>query len=137
MPRLATAALGLLLVGCVPGTDPAAEPPGPALVIDVRNASDRQLDIGFDFTTEVWNGSGATLVEPCQRNPITVGKVGGGTYAVHVEGKTVVDAAVPASAPEDATLVVGLLIGPDGTVDVLPSRLVEVPELDITPIPCG
>jgi hypothetical protein len=137
MRRPATAALALLLVGCVPGTDPAAEPPGPALVIDVRNSSDQQLDIAFDFTAEVWNGSGATLVEPCQRHPITVGKIGGGRYAVHVEGKTVVDAAVPASAPHDATLVVGVLIGPDGMVEVLPSRVVEVPELDTTPIPCG
>jgi hypothetical protein len=139
MRRLAIAALSLLLAACVVAPQPNQAPSGPSLVIDVRNASERELDVGYEFTGGVMSGSGATLVAPCTRQPFPAGEVGGGgTYAIQVEGKTVVESTVPASTPEGASIVVSLLIGSDGVVEVLPPSLVEVPELDTSTVPgCG
>jgi hypothetical protein len=139
MRRLATATGSVLLCACV-APQPNAAPAGPTLVIDVRNASDRALEVEYDFTSGVTSGTGGTFVEPCQRHPWSVGDVGGGggTYRIEVDGDTVVDATIPASAPEGASIVVSVLVGQDGAVEVLPPSMVEVPELDTTTIPgCG
>lgn len=136
MPRLAaTAAVALVLAGCAPGPNPAFEPQGPVLVVDVRNASERGVEIAYEFTGGVMSGTGASLVEPCQRSPLSAGKLSGGTYSIQVDGKTVLEATMPAGAPDAASLVVSVLIGPDGEVEVLPPSLVETPELDVMPMP--
>ena len=139
MRPLAAAAASVLLCACVAAPQPNAGPAGPTLVIDVRNASDRELEVGYDFTAGVTSGTGASLVGPCQRHPLSVGEVGGGgSYTIEVEGKTVVEGTVPASSPEGASIVVSVLVGQDGAVEVLPSTLVQAPELDILSIPgCG
>jgi hypothetical protein len=138
MRRLAAAAVSLLLVACMPGMDPISEPAGPTLVIHVRNASDRELHVGYEFTAGAISGAGETLVAPCSRQPISAGKIGGGTYTIQVGGKTVVEATMPAGVPDDASVVVSVVVGPDGEVEALPAGLVEVPDVDIAPIPgCG
>jgi hypothetical protein len=123
---------------CVRGATANAAPAGPTLVIDVRNASDRALEVEYDFTSGATSGTGASLVEACQRHPWSVGEVGGGTYSIEVDGTAVVEGTIPASAPEGASIVVSVLVGQDGAVEVLPPSMVEVPELDTTTIPgCG
>ena len=138
MRRLSIAAFAVA-AGCgAVAPNPGDEPPGPALVIDVRNSSDEQVDVAFDYVTEIWSGNGATMVEPCMRRSIEAGKIGRGTFAVQIEGKTVLDAAVPAHAPEEASVFVSVLVGPEGSVTVLPPGIVEVPELDVMRVPgCG
>ena len=42
----------------------------------------------YEFTGGVMSGTGASLVEPCQRSPLSAGKLSGGTYSIQVDGKT-------------------------------------------------
>jgi len=135
MRRLALAAASALLAACT--APPNQGPSGPTLVIDVRNASERELEVGYEFTSGATSGSGEGLVAACQRYPISTGPVGG-TYAIRVDGKTVVEASVPASAPDGASVVVSVLVGPDGEVESQPPALVRTPNLDTSTVPgCG
>lgn len=137
MRRLSALALVLLLPACRVGPAPDVGPLGPALVLDVRNASDRELIIGYDFEAGASSGGGEGLVGPCERQAIMFGEIGG-SYTVTVDGSSVVESTVPAGAPVDATMVVTVLVGPDGEVEVPPPAFVRAPNLDPATIPgCG
>ena len=73
----------------------------------------------------------------CERQAIMFGEVGG-TYTVTVDGETVAESTVPASAPVDGSMVVMVLVGPDGQVEVAPQAFLRAPNLDAATIPgCG
>ena len=133
MRRTAAVAVALLLCACVPAPASNGAPLGPELVIDVRNASARELRVGYEFVAGEVSGTGEALVLACQRQPVHGGQIGG-DYVVHVDGKSVFEATVPA-APEGAFLVVNVSIGPDGEVQVSPGGFVRVPPVDIVAVP--
>lgn len=132
----AAAAVLLTLVACVPAPALNGAPKGPSLVIDVRNTSNRQLEVGYEFEAGQTSGGGAGLIGPCERQPMQGGQIGG-DYAILVDGKSVLEATVPLSAPADAFMVVNVSVGPDGEVEVSPGGFVQAPRLDTVPIPCG
>lgn len=126
-------AVTLLLCACVPAPAPNGAPLGPELIIDVRNASGRQLGVGYEFAAGAVSGTGEQLVGACQREPVHGGQIGG-DYVILVDGKSVFEDTVPA-APEGAFLVVNVSIGPDGEVQVSPGGFVRVPPVDTVAIP--
>ena len=134
--RHAAAAAIVLLCACVPAPATNGAPMGPSLVIDVRNSSNRQLEVGYEFEAGATAGTGAGLVEPCTRQPMQAGQIGG-DYEILVDGKSVHQASVPLSAPQDAFMVINVSVGPDGEVAVSPGGYAEAPRLDTVPIPCG
>ena len=134
--RHAAAAAIVLLCACVPAPATNGAPMGPRLVIDVRNSSNRQLEVGYEFEAGQTSGSGAGLIERCSRQPMQAGQIGG-DYEVLLDGKSVLEATVPLSAPADAFMVINVSVGPDGEVEVSPGGFVEAPRLDTVPIPCG
>ena len=136
MRRAATAAILLILSACVPAPASNGAPMGPSLVIDVRNSSNRQLEVGYQFEAGQTSGSGAGLIGPCERQPMQAGQIGG-DYVIRVDGKSVLEATVPLSAPPDAWMVIKVSVDPDGLVEVSPGGLVQAPRLDTVPIPCG
>ena len=137
MRRAATAAILLILSACVPAPASHGAPMGPSPAIDVRNSSNRQLEAGYQFEAGQTSGSGAGLIGPCERQPMQAGQIGG-DYVILVDGKSVLDATVPLSAPADVFMVVNVSVGPDGEVEVVPpGGFVRAPPLDTVPIPCG
>ena len=137
MRPTAAVAVVLMLVACVPAPASNGAPMGPSLVIDVRNSSNRELEVGYEFEAGQTSGNGAGLIGPCSRHPMEGGQIGG-DYAILVDGKSVLEASVPRSAPADAFMVVRVSVGPDGEVEVVPpGGFVQVPSLEIVRIPCG
>ena len=136
MRHAAAAAILLILSACVPAPATNGAPIGPSLLIDVSNASNRQLEVGYEFEAGQNSGSGAGLIGPCSRQPMQAGQIGG-AYVILVDGKSVLEATVPLSAPADAFMVVNVSVGPDGEVEVSPGGFVQAPRVDTEPIPCG
>ena len=136
MRRAGAAAILLILSACVPAPASNGAPMGPSLVIDVRNSSNRPLEVGYEFEAGQTSGSGAGLIGPCERQPMQAGQIGG-DYVIRVDGKSVLEATVPLSAPPDAWMVIKVSVDPDGLVEVSPGGLVQAPRLDTVPIPCG
>jgi hypothetical protein len=136
MRHAAAVAILLLLCACVAPPATNGAPVGPSLVIDVRNSSNRQLEVGYEFEASQTSGTGAGLIEPCSRQPMQAGQIGG-DYEILVDGKSVLQATVPLSAPADAFIVINVSIGPDGEVEVSPGGFVQAPRLDTVPLPCG
>ena len=135
--RLAPAmAILLILCACVPAPAPNSAPMGPRLVIDVRNSSNRDLEVGYEFEAGNTSGSGGGLIGACERQPMQGGQIGG-AYEILVEGKSVLEATVPLSAPANAFMVVNVAVDPDGKVEVSQGGFVQAPPLDTVPIPCG
>lgn len=133
MRQTAALAVALLLCACVPAPASNGAPLGPELIIDVRNASGRELVVGYEFVAGEVNGTGEGLVGACQRQPVHGGQIGG-DYVVLVGGKSAFEGTVPA-APEGAFLVVNVSIGPDGEVQVSMGGFVRVPPVDIVAVP--
>jgi hypothetical protein len=116
---------GALLAGCAPVIMPAAPdggPPvpgeapdfGPGLALDVVNASDREVSVGFEFDSVNAGGGGEGTVPACERTVMTFGDVAG-TYEVTVAGTTVVDAQVPPGMPARGYLFVRVQVDADGS----------------------
>ena len=133
MRRTAAVAATLLLCACVPAPASNGAPLGPELIIDVRNASGREMLVGYEFVAGGVSGTGEGLVLACQRQPVPGGQIGG-DYVVLVDGKSVFEGTVPA-APEGAFLIVNVSIGPDGEVQVSPGGFVRVPPVDTVAVP--
>lgn len=133
MCRTAALAVTLLLCACVPAPSSNGAPLGPELIIDVRNASGRELGVGYEFAAGAVSGTGEGLVGACQRQPVLAGQIGG-DYVILVDGKSVFEDTVPA-APEGAFLVVNVSIGLDGEVQVSQGGLVRVPPFDTVVVP--
>lgn len=137
MHRSAAAAILLIVSACVPAPASNGAPLGPQLVIHVRNASDRQLEVAYEFAAAAASGSGAGLIGPCERQPMQGGRIGG-DYVISVDGKPVLEATVPLSAPPDGWMVINLSVDPDGQVEVSPGGFVQVPPADTVALPgCG
>ena len=62
----------------------------------------------------------------------------GGDYVISVDGKPVLEATVPLSAPPDGWMVINVSVDPDGQVEVSPGGFVQVPPVDTVALPgCG
>jgi hypothetical protein len=136
MRQTAAVVVALLLVACMPAPASNGAPMGPSLVIDVRNSSNRQLEVEYEFEAGGTSGSGAGIIGPCQRQPMQAGQIGG-AYVILVDGKSVLEATVPLSAPRDAWMVINVNVDPDGMVEVSPGGFAQAPPVDAVAIPCG
>jgi hypothetical protein len=95
-----------------PGAGPGA---GPELVIDVANASNRDLSVGYEFQHPSMSGEGEGFAPRCARMSIGFGEIAG-TYAIRVDGETVFEGEVAPELPSDGFFVVRLRVDPDGVV---------------------
>lgn len=113
-----------LLAACAPVVMPAApdgaplpgEAPdfGPGLVLDIANASDREVPVSFEFDNVNAGGGGEGSVPACERTVMAFGDVAG-TYEITVAGTTVVDARVPPGMPARGYLFVRVRVDGDGS----------------------
>jgi hypothetical protein len=122
MRRLAVAAGSLLLAGCVAGVQVAAEPPGPVLVLDITNASDRELAITHEFTANTFGGASGTSISACRQEAMDLGSVNG-EYHVAIDGEVVHEGTVPDGVGADRFLVVRIRVDPDGEIEALPAAV--------------
>ena len=141
MRRLAVAAgFSIILVaGCAmrSGPDPAAEPEGPTLVLDVTNESDRDVVVGYDFESAAMSGTGESFFPACRREATPHSTISG-DYRVVVDGEVVLEDSVPPRASADTFLVVRMRIAPDGEVEVVAPGVMQEPLEAHTAIPgCG
>jgi hypothetical protein len=118
--RLASPLLAaLVLAGCAPVVVQIADGPleGPQLAIQVANASEREVEVSYDYEAVNTGGGGGGSVASCEQVSIPFGAVAG-QYRVLVDGEAVHEAAAPAG-PADAWFVVRVSIGPDGDAEVI------------------
>jgi hypothetical protein len=126
----------LVLAACAPVVVPIADgpPDGPQLAIQVANASDRQVAVGYEFEAVNSGGGGEGTVASCEQALMTFGTVSG-RYRVLIDGVQLHEAAAPAGVPADAWMVVRVSIGPDGDPEVIGAGIaVQMPDPDSRPI---
>ena len=139
MLRAAVAGMAALLAACGPGGElQAPELSGPALVIEVRNRSDRDVVVGYAFATDILSGGGELRSAACRREALRFGIVAG-RYEVLVDGKRVTGGAVGPDLPENCDfLVMRLEIHPNGGVEVfVPDLKAQAPETSMAIPRCG
>jgi hypothetical protein len=131
------------LTGCMPVVvpiEPAAPGPmpGPNLIVDVTNKSDRGFPVAYEFESEDSAGGGDGTVMACERSIVPLALVQG-DYAIAVDGETVFEGSVPAGVPDESWYMVRLIVEPDGGVEVVgPAILPRMPEPFTRPIAaCG
>jgi hypothetical protein len=136
MRRLTVAASSLILAGCV--TAQTTQPPqGPTLVIDVTNASDREVVVATEFDSPGSSGNGESLAAACRREATPVFPVTG-DYRVSVDGEAVADGVVQASDGTGRFLVIRVFVGPDGDVEAAaPVILASAPDVSSAIPGCG
>ena len=136
MRRLTVAASSLIVAGCVTGQ--TIQPPqGPTLVIDVTNASDREVVVASEFDSPGSSGNGESLAAACRREATPVFPVTG-DYRVSVDGEAVVDGVVQAADGTGRFLVIRVFIGPDGVVEAAaPVILALAPDVSAAIPGCG
>ena len=108
----------LVAAGCMPVVAPVGQAgpgAGPLLVIDVANASNRDLSVGYEFQHPSLSGEGEGLAPRCGRMSIGFGEIAG-TYAIRVDGETVFEGEVAPGLPSDGFFVVRLRVDADGLV---------------------
>lgn len=138
--RLASPLLAaLVLAGCAPVGVQIADGPleGPQLAVQVANASDREVEVGYAYEAVNEGGEGGGSVASCEQVSIPFGAVAG-QYRVLVDGEAVHQAAAPAG-PADAWFVVRVSINPDGDAEVIGAGLTaRMPDPDPRPVAgCG
>ena len=138
MRRIVVAALPTLLAACaLGGRVEAPELFGPTLVLEVTNASDGDVAVGYEFESPGTGGTGETLAAACRREAVPLSSVVG-TYHVTVDGKTVWEDAVPLHADAGSFLVIRVRIGPDGEAEVAPPVILAAqPNLSVAIPGCG
>ena len=138
MRRIVVAALPMLLAACaLGGRVEAPELSGPTLVLEVTNASDVDVAVGYEFESPGTGGTGETLAAACRREAVPMSSVVG-TYHVTVDGKTVWEDAVPLHADAGSFLVIRVRIGPDGEAEVAPPVILAAqPNFSVAIRGCG
>ncbi len=135
--RFATALLAALaLAACAPVVVQLPDGPleGPQLAIQVANASDREVAVGYEFEAGNSGGGGEGTVASCEQVSMTFGAVAG-QYRVLIDGAPVHEAAAPAGVPADAWFVVRVTIGRDGEPEVIGAGMTPLmPDPDPRPI---
>lgn len=91
---------------------------GPQLAIQVANASDREVAVGYEFEAVNTGGGGEGAVASCEQALMTFGTVSG-RYRVLVDGVQLPEAAAPAGVPADAWVVVRVSVSADGDATVV------------------
>ena len=138
--RFAPALLAaLVLAACAPVGVQLPDGPleGPQLAIQVANASDREVAVGYEFEAVNSGGGGEGTVGSCEQVSIPFGPVAG-QYRVLIDGAPVHEAAAPAGVPADAWFVVRVTIGPDGEAEVVGAGMTRLmPDPASRPIACG
>ena len=125
-----------VLVACAPVVVPIADGPpgGPQLAIQVANASDRDVEVGYEFEDINTGGGGAGTVASCEQALMTFGFVSG-RYRVLLDGVRVHEAAAPGGVPADAWVVVRVSISADGNAEVVGIGIAAtMPDPDPRPI---
>jgi len=130
----------LVLAACAPVVVQLPDGPleGPQLAIQVANASDREVAVGYEFEAVNSGGGGEGTVASCEQVAMTFGAVAG-QYRVLIDGAPVHEAAAPAGVPADAWFVVRVSIGRDGEAEVIGAGMTpRMPDPDPRPIAgCG
>jgi hypothetical protein len=140
-------AAATLLAGCaiagerfevVEPAEPAPPVPGavgPALVLDVTNASDADVAVGYEFADGASTGNGEGVAASCERSVTPYGPIGG-AYEILVDGATVHEGRVP-DAPA-TVLIVTIVIDAEGEVSVTGSRFSGTnPAFGTREVPCS
>ena len=129
----------LVLAACAPVVVQIADGPleGPQLVIQVANASDREVAVGYEFEAVDTGGGGEGTVASCEQVSIPFGAVSG-QYRVLIDGTPVHEAAAPAG-PADAWFVVRVIVDPEGDTEVIGAGITaQMPDPNPRPIAgCG
>jgi hypothetical protein len=114
---------------------PAPGAVGPALVLDVTNASDGDVAVGYEFVDEGSTGNGEGIAAPCERSVTAYGPIGG-TYTILVDGGPIHEGRVPeVLAP---VLIVTLVIDREGEASVTGSRVSATnPAFGARQVPCS
>lgn len=137
MRRLAVAASSLLLTACMPGQMQPAERPGPTLVVELTNATDRDVVVGQEFESPGMSGSGESFVPACRRETLLLSEIRG-EYQVRVDGEPVFEGAVPAGADSETYVLIRASIGPDAEVGAAePIVVTEAPDVSSDVPGCG
>jgi hypothetical protein len=130
----------LALAACAPVVVQLPDGPleGPQLAIQVANASDRGVAVGYEFEAGNTGGGGESTVAACEQVAILFGAVSG-QYRVLINGLPLHEAAAPAGVPADAWFVVRVTISPDGDAEVIGAGITpQVPDPDPRPAAgCG
>lgn len=129
----------LVLAACAPVVVQLPDGPleGPQLAIQVANASDREVAVGYEFEAANSGGGGEGTVASCEQVSIPFGPAAG-QYRVLIDGAPVHEAAAPAGVPADAWFVVRVTIGPDGETEVIGAGMTpRMPDPVSRPIACG
>ena len=137
MRRLAVVAGALLLGACVPGQAQPAERPGPTLVVDMTNATDRDVVVGHAYESPGESGTGEQFMPACRHETLLLSEIRG-EYQVSVDGKPVFEGSVPAGADSETYVLIRMTIGPDAEVAAAePIVVAEVPDVSADVPGCG
>ena len=130
----------IALAACAPVVVQIPDGPldGPQLAIQVANASDREVAVGYEFEAVNTSGGGEGTVASCEQVAMAFGAVAG-RYRVLIDGAPVHEAAAAGGVPADAWFVVRVSIGRDGEAEVIGAGISpQMPDPDPRPIAgCG
>jgi hypothetical protein len=130
----------VVLAACMPVVVPIAEgpPEGPQLAIQIANASDREVKVGYEFEGPQMTGGGEGTVGSCEQVAMPFGPVSE-RYTILLDGEALHDAAAPAGVPAGAWVVVRISVDADGDANVTGSGIApRMPDPNPRPIAdCG
>lgn len=136
--RAAATLVAALITACMPAVVPiqqqapaeAPHPQGPQLAVDVTNMSAQPLDIAYEFEGDNSAGGGEGPVLPCNQSVMPFAMIAG-EYVLTLEGASILEGTVPPRLPPEAWLLVRVVIGADGELDVIgPVSLPRAPEFE-------
>ena len=137
MRRLAVGASSLLLTACIPGQVQPAERPGPTLVVEMTNATDRDVVVGHEYESPGQSGSGESFASACRRETLLLSEIRG-DYQVTVDGEPAFEGSVPDGADSETYVLIRVTIGPDAEVGAAePIVVTEVPDVSADVPGCG